>query len=403
MADSSGVYLEARIQRMFLAQGIFAERCLYPAADASHKLLATDIDVLASEYSSGFHLTRKHAECKSGRRVSILDRVLWLNGVRSLLNADASYLVLANFDEDAADFARSLGIDVMTVKQLETWERSLDIPKDKWPARSDFQTIDPTRTELNNIGRMREASKRDRKVRESIQFVEIDSWRTFGYGRFNRLLRLLKELSDECHITPPSGARIISSRYAASALLVRLSQYLMAICNDVSRVPVSDLRAYLHSRLLYGDQDPLRSHSLVQNTVDWMSTGLRMHGVALPLELDSKQLFEPPDYSEGLFSLVQKILDSPYEARYLPIAMEAEQFGKSDDAEVFPRLRSAWSTGRHLATLVKAFAIASLKIESSHFTPLGVRPVNQPSAGRLTEEEVSVSTFDQAKFYLTPC
>ena len=77
---NDGVALEARVQRLFLAQGIFAERSLYPAADAGHSLLATDIDVLVSEYASGYHLTRRHAECKSGKRVRILDRVLWLNG-----------------------------------------------------------------------------------------------------------------------------------------------------------------------------------------------------------------------------------------------------------------------------------------------------------------------------------
>ena len=50
-----------------------------------------------------------------------------------MLGADASYLVLDSFDEDAADFARSLGVDVMTIKQLEIWERALNIPSDQWP------------------------------------------------------------------------------------------------------------------------------------------------------------------------------------------------------------------------------------------------------------------------------
>ena len=233
---SPGVSLEARVQRMFLAQGIFAERSLYPAADTGHKMLATDIDVLASEYSSGFHLTRRHAECKSGRRVSTLDRVLWLTGVRSLLGADASYLVLASFDEDAADFAKTLDVDVLTVKQLETWEKSLGIPKYTWPARSDFTFFDPIRVKLNDYGRKQSSSKRDRKIRESVQFVEIDSWRLFGYSQLNRLLRMLKELSDEGQKAPPSGTGILLLRYAGSALLVRLSQYMMAICHDVSRV-----------------------------------------------------------------------------------------------------------------------------------------------------------------------
>ena len=102
--SEAGAHLEARFQRLYLAQGVFAERSLLPAADTGRRLMATDIDVLISEYSSGFHLTRRHAECKSGRRVRTLDRILWLAGVRTLLGADASYLVLASFDEDANEF-----------------------------------------------------------------------------------------------------------------------------------------------------------------------------------------------------------------------------------------------------------------------------------------------------------
>lgn len=51
MSDSSaGPLLEARAQRLFLAQGSFAERGLLPTATADRRMLATDIDVLVSEY-----------------------------------------------------------------------------------------------------------------------------------------------------------------------------------------------------------------------------------------------------------------------------------------------------------------------------------------------------------------
>ena len=250
------VALEARVQRLFLAQGIFAERGLIPAVDVGHRLSATDIDVLASEYSSGFHLTRRHAECKSGKNVRTLDRVLWLNGVRTMLGADASYLVLRTFDEDATDFARDLSIDIMTNRQLRIWEGSLKVPQDKWPNRSNYAVIDPIRKKALDLGKQREAQEIDRIVRQVIQFVEIDSWRVFGYGRFNRLLGLLKSLSDVQEESSLRGAKRVFSRYSASALLVRLSQYLLAICYDVSRVPVSDLHAYLLNRLVFGDRDP---------------------------------------------------------------------------------------------------------------------------------------------------
>ena len=97
--------LEARAHRLFLAQGLFAERGLLPTATPDRRMLATDIDVLVSEYGSGFHLTRRHVECKSGK-FALLDRILWLNGVRTLLRADSSYLVATDIDLSASDFAR---------------------------------------------------------------------------------------------------------------------------------------------------------------------------------------------------------------------------------------------------------------------------------------------------------
>ncbi len=364
-----GDVLEARVQRLFLAQGIFAERALFPAAGAGHRLLATDIDVLVSEYSSGFHLTRRHAECKSGKNVKVLDRVLWLSGVRAMLGADASYLVLESFEEDAADFAKSLSVDVLKIKQLETLEAAFKIPGDRWPNRSDFGLFDPLKKRSLALAKRKGSSERSRLVREAIQFAEIDSWRVFGYGRLNRLLRILKSLSDVSGELARDDERGFSSRYAASTLLVRLGQYLLAVCHDISRVPVSDAHSYLLSRLTFGDQDPERSRDLVRNTVEWMSQALRQRGMAVPPEVDSSRLFQPPTYSEGLIGLAEKIVHAPHEARYLPVALETEQFGKDGDLERFPRLRAAWNSGSGLSALVKGFAVASLGVGTSLLTP----------------------------------
>ena len=364
-----GDALEARVQRLFLAQGVFAERTLFPAADAGHRLLATDIDVLVSEYSSGFHLTRRHAECKTGKNVRVLDRVLWLSGVRAMLGADASYLVLESFKEDAADFAKSLSVDVLKIKQLETWEDAFNIPGDCWPNRSDFQLFDPLKKKSLALGKRKDSGERSRLVREAIQFAEIDSWRVFGYGRLNRLLRILKSLSDASGELTREDEKGFTSRYAASALLVRLGQYLLAMCHDISRVPVSDAHSYLLSRLIFGDQDPDRSRDLVTNTVKWMSQALRQRGMAIPPEVDSSRLFQPPTYSEGLIGLAEKIVHAPHEARYLPVALETEQFGKDGDLEQFPRLRAAFNSGSGLSALVKGFAVASLGVETSLLTP----------------------------------
>ena len=398
--SSAGVILEARVQRLFLAQGVFAERSLWPAADIGHRLLATDIDVLVSEYSSGFHLTRRHAECKTGRNVRTLDRVLWLNGVRSMLGADASYLVLEAFDEDASEFAKSLSVDVMTVKQLETWEKALSIPVDQWPNRSNFRSIDPIRNAARDSGKRRGASEKDRVIRRAIQFVEIDSWRVFSYGRLNRLLSLLKEVSDVSEGSTSNESGNLSSRYAASSLLVRLSLHLLAVCLDISRVPVSDLYSYLVERFVYGDQNPDRAGALVRSTVEWMSQALKYRGMSVPPEIDSSRLFRPPGFSEGLIGLTQRLIAAPNEARYLPIAMETEQFAAEENKDSFPHLHTAWHTGRGLAALVKGFAVASLGVDASLLTPLRDDLTTPKTVTEESTEKDTDSTSGQTKLSL---
>lgn len=395
-----GVVLEARVQRLFMAQGIFAERSLYPAADGGRRLLATDIDVLVSEYASGFHLTRRHAECKSGRKVRVLDRVLWLNGVRAMLGADASYLVVESFNEGATDFARSLSVDVLTVKQLQTWESALNIVSDCWPNRSDFRRMDPIRKNSLNLGRKKNVCDGYRIIREAIQFAEIDSWRIFGYGRLNRLLRILKALSDATRGMEPGQGLSQSIRYAASTLLVRLTQYLLAICYDISRVPLSDIHSYLISRLTFGDQDPERAKGLVMNTVQWVNQALGSRGLTLPHEVDSNRLFHPPRYSDGLIALVTKVINAPHEARYLPIAMETEQFGSEDETERLPRLRSAWLLGRDLGALVKGFAVASLGVDASLLTPIREPASSRSAVTNIEGEPNRGSIFDQSELDL---
>lgn len=398
--SSAGDILEARVQRLFLAQGIFAERSLFPAADVAHSLLATDIDVLVSEYSSGFHLTRRHAECKSGRKVAILDRVLWLSGVRTLLGADASYLVVEAFNEDATDFARSLAVDVMTIRQLKTWEEAFGIPEDRWPSRSNFSLIDPIKGTAQNLGKQKSASPGEKVVREAIQFVEIDSWRHFGYARLNRLLRLLMEVSELTKGAKSKEGRSIGAYYAASALIVRLSQYLLAVCLDISRVPLSDVKSYLLNKLTYGDQDANRARGLVQSTVEWMSQALKDRGMVVPPEANAIRLFRPPEFSEGLIALVEKLLGSPNEARYLPVAMETDQFGNVNEIEMFPRLRSAWNTGRGLAALVRAFVVASVGVDSSLLTPLHQRLANLPTGRTSMRAKVSSARANRSQLKL---
>lgn len=365
---ASGIGLEARVQRFFLAQGIFAERHLFPTASPDHRMLATDIDVLVSEYASGFHITQRHAECKGGK-VQLLDRILWLSGVRTLLKADGSYLIISSYDKDASNFASALNIQLLTIKQLGEWETSIHIPRDVWPCRSNYQVYDVCRAAWMKMRNIEEQNTDWQLLCEILSFIEIDSWLGFKYRDLNKLMRYLQTISKE-YAKSSNEHHILFCRYLVSALLVRLCQYLLAVCYDVSRLPTTDMADYLTQRLSYGDQEPERVSGLIEGTVDWVKKALGEKGIALPPEIDVGRLYEAPPYTKEFLALINRLLQQSNEARYLTIAMETSQFDTSVITEKFPRLRAATNAGDSLASLVRAFVIRVFSVPKELTDPL---------------------------------
>lgn len=366
---TSGVELEARVQRLFIAQGVFAERHLYPSASPDHRMLATDIDVLVSEYVSGFQVTRRHAECKGGK-TPLLDRILWLSGVKKLLGADGSYLITSDFDTEASDFARSLDIELLTIQQLTASEAAIPIPHDVWPCRSDYRCYDAARTAWTKLSRTEDRATNWQSLRQGLGFIEIDSWLTFRYRLLNRLLRLIGEIARGYEGTRSDQNRELCSRYLFSALLVRFCQYLLAVCQDVARLPLTDIGNYLCQRLTYGDQDPAHVSGLIKATVDWVKQELGKKGVTLPAETDLSKLYEPPQYIDAFIELTNRLFEQSYESRYLTIATETIQFGGSEIDSNFPKLKGAATAGDALAALVKGFVIRTFSVPKALAEPV---------------------------------
>ena len=365
---STAVTLEARALRLFLAQGSYAERGLLPAATPSRRrMLATDIDVLVSEYGSGFHLTRRHVECKSGK-FSLLDRVLWLHGVRRLLRADSTYLIASDVDLSASEFARALDVELFTEQHLSTWENALGIPADSWPCRSNAATFDAAR----RIWTRSSAGKTDavwRLLRAALAFIEVESWLQFRYRGLNKLLRLLDEVSQSEARGQLQSDQALCARYVFSALLVRLAQYLLAICADVAGILPLEVDKYLSNRMVFGDQDPTQAAELTTATVTWVREALRARGVTMPSEVQPARLHAVPFYTKELVGLVQRLSAQPHEARYLPLAIERMQFGlKTDDK--LKKFRAAAVSAETLAALLKAFVARTFKVSGTLAAPL---------------------------------
>lgn len=369
---TEGPGLEARMQRIFLAQGILAERGLYPSASPDHRMLATDIDVLISEYGSGFHLTRRHAECKGGR-APVLDRILWLNGVRSLLGADTSYLVSGSPNHgDAVRFGRGLDVQVLSVQQLGVWESALGIPDERWPCRSDYGAFDLARHRWAQLSRDNRGDDDWLLLREVLAFIHIDSWPSFKYASLNRLLRSFNLLAEAYPRLQGDRDKALCCRYCTSALLVRFGQYLLSVCLDVDAVDRSEMSGYVIERLTYGDQEPGHVQGLVRSTVEWVREGLAEKGVPLPAQVDVARLYDPPRYGEEFVELIRWLLQRADEARFLPIALEVSQFDDGSSLEPLPRLKVAAEAGDNAAAIVKGFIVRALSVPKERLDGVGV-------------------------------
>lgn len=290
--------------------------------------------------------------------------------MRNLLGADSSYLLVSQFDRNAVQFSKGLGVQLLNLKRLAVWEASLKIPADKWPCRADYQVFDSAREHWNKLSRGKEVDEDWQLFREALTFIEVDSWLSPQYRLLNRLFRYIGAISTSTSKYQQDEDKRLCCMYILSALLIRLAQYLLTVCLDVSSVDSTDLGSYMHERLTFGDHDPAHISSLIEGTVEWIRTALREKGTPLPAEIDVGRLYSPPHYANEFIELVQRMLNSPNEARFLPITLEVSQFGDSSPLDEFPRLKSAAAAGDSLGALLRGFIIRTFSVPTALLEPV---------------------------------
>jgi len=371
MTFDDGTVLEYRMLRLFLARGVFAERSLLPAVGDDYEKSATDIDVLAIEYGTGFNPTRVNVECKSGKNVSKLDRILWLAGVQQLLKADISYFLVQESEEDIARFAKDLNVATFTQMHLKTWEDSLGLRDEGWVARSNLNVYETVNRRWRTALREAKGSDPDLlAIKDVERFLKTDGWLSFSYSNLNRLLRLAEGLGKLTNRLDQKIEKTLFARLWLGALYVRFTQYLLEVCNDVLTLPPSQLDAYLRERLTFGDESFRNSTGLIEQTLSWVSHVLDARGIPMPAELNVNRLNVPPSYNNEFLSLVHKLLARSSEASQLVISAELLMFSLSNEVRN-DHLRSMYQKGEHLALISKALFSRIAGIQAELLESLG--------------------------------
>jgi hypothetical protein len=369
-----GTPLEARMQRLFMCQGAFAERGLLVRATKGDSRLVTDIDVVAHDYSINFHHRRIYAECKGGKSRTPLDRSVWIRGIKEAISADFAYLVLDRCDPSTAQYAKSIGVEILQHSSLTTLETALKIGRDFWPGRSN----------LHAYARFDDAFKRTvgRNTRSGLPdwlYQASEIWRdasalSFSYGRLNTLLGAL-ERCGELVLDSGSADDELVVTYAVAALLVRLCQYVLFCASDTLAMTHTAREGYIAERFTAGTFDLDQVRGLLESVTKMVRAQLKAQGQSPPESWKVDHLLAAPSYSRPFTEVIDRCVAEGDKLRLLPLAMELRLFGYSGDERDSGRLINRIRPGLDLTGLVIAFARQSLGLPESfvrgplHFVP----------------------------------
>ncbi|MGO9601214.1 MAG: hypothetical protein ACLP7Q_24815 [Isosphaeraceae bacterium] len=358
----TGTPLEARVQRLFMCQGAFAERGLFMRAGPGYSKMVTDIDVVAHDYSLNFHHRRTYAECKGGKNRSALDRVIWVRGIKEVIAADHAYLVIDHCDSSTVRFARSQHIEILQGASLATLEDALRIPDGFWPGRCNLPAFAKVEILLRNIPPRPPAESTGAWLRQAMELWTESSALTFSYGRLNALLGILQECDHLLESPASRSDDMLAVSFAVSALLVRLSQYVLFIASDTLSMTQTERIEYLSERLVSGGLDIGQSRQILSGALQMVNAQLAVAAVEVPASWNIDSMLSPPPYTRPLATVVERVIGNGYRSAMLPLAMELRQFGycgeESGGAALLNRARYAYDT----AGLVVGFARQSIGV-----------------------------------------
>lgn len=191
---TKGDDLEARVAQLWFWEGHYARRGIdlrrhyYP-----EPLVVTDLDLLAYAFSPMLQPTKTIGEVKTGTGRNApkpLDRIVWLRGLRELVQADQAELTTSNAPSPRArELARSLGVRAQSERDIERREVAAGID------------------EVANLGShgplafadekwVHRHCSRDRDLERAYWFLRAEVWFLDEVTAAKRLVGLFAQLND---------------------------------------------------------------------------------------------------------------------------------------------------------------------------------------------------------------
>jgi hypothetical protein len=316
-----GSLFECRVARLLNREGRFVRRrvditrWVHP-----ERVQVTDIDLLALDFDATLRLTREIGECKTTEARGVpkeIDRMLWLVGVRTLASANSSFLAVnRHATPKVRGMGRELGVLVQDSFDLERRERLAGI--DKSPA---WGAHDPDLLQIEEEA-LRFA-RNDRELERVYWFFRSEFWHSSSALGLKRSLSAITVLSKRW--VPGIDAR---ERQALSWLMgdaiVAVTISIVQLASDAILLPPDEFRRKTLERLAEG-LVPIGQLERFAQAVDKYVLGiLERAGVSRAVTVSALGAFAPtpPEYSDSLLEVIERVGEKGRAAASLPLAME---------------------------------------------------------------------------------
>ncbi len=326
VSGTNGAELERRVARLEFAEGALS-RCRVPVfvdAEAGRDVL-TDLDVLSVDFDNRLRLSRSMLECKSGRGQSGEgDRLLWLAGLRNLLNVDRAVLVRQTITQRGRALANSLRLQILDMPTLSERESS-----HAWlPER--FAHIDGpgcsaaearTDTQLRGLGHI---------PPKLVAFLRHQSVLAPSHRSLTALVSL-RRATEEGGVLPLPTQSILAGHALQSLALAALQD-----AATLDTLPETQLRRRIELALTVGSPDDNhmlsvlgRADQIMARVLDGVHRAYIDQGanrIDVPTPSLRQLVAEPPDWVERYLDLVKRMRGNPAIARQLPQTIELACF-----------------------------------------------------------------------------
>jgi hypothetical protein len=294
--------LEYRVARLFIHLGYWTRRGreIYTVGGLD---TATDLDVLAIRYSDPLRREVQITECKSGGD-GPLDRVFWLSGVKSYMEANRATLVRPATRWNIKDFAAEAGVEILDVAHVEGLEHAWAIDPSMWLGISDRDFFAGVEDEWNR------GILHDSTTKELYQTLAGEIRFHDPFGGVNFLIHHLRALTRDL-----GERRSVSeslTRYLLAESASQLSVFLMRIAESSLGLADKDRDGLVWKGMTYGHMDKRVIDRIFRNAKQITGEMIRHHtGREAKIDETFFKMPEPPNI-EAIQEMVRMLVRQPH-------------------------------------------------------------------------------------------